>query len=271
MLDEEIIMKNIKSALDAGEVLIGPFSVSGSPNLVEMIGYAGFDFVIIDCEHASTSPWGFEIEGLIRAAYAADIAPIVRVTNNDRGQILKAFNLGAPVVIVPHVNTVADAKHIVESGKYAPTGRRSCAPPVRAAKHGFISWSEFYRKQLEETLLFPLIEEVKGVENVKEIAQVKGLGGIFFGPFDLAVSKGNPDSAFDPSTHDQREYVYTAAKECGLPIADLAWDLESAEMMIGMGAQLIALGTDLTMFADSLRSLRKGVISILNRLNLIHK
>lgn len=255
-------MKQIKKSLESGEVLIGPFSVSGSPHLVEMIGYWGFDFVIIDCEHASTSPWGFEIEGLMRAAYAADIAPIVRVTTNDRGQILKALNLGAQVVVIPHVNTAAEARHIVESGKYAPLGRRSCAPPVRAAKHGFIPWSEFYRKQLEETVLLPLIEEVKGVENVEEIAKVDGLGGIFFGPFDLAVSKGNPDDAFDPSTHDQRRYVYSVAKEHGLPIADLAWDLDSASMMIEMGAQLIALGTDLTMFADCLQSLREGIRSL---------
>lgn len=256
-------MKQIKKALDSGEVLIGPFSVSGSVSLVEMIGYAGFDFVIIDCEHSATSPLGFEIEGLLRAAYAADIAPIVRVTNNDRGQILKALNMGAQVVIVPHVNSAAEAVHIVESGKYAPIGRRSCAPPVRAAKHGFIPWSEFYQKQLEETLLIPLIEEVKGVENIKEIANVKGLGGIFFGPFDLAVSQGNPDDVYDPSTHTQREYVYSVAKSHGLPIADLAWDLKSASKMIEMGAQLIALGTDLTMFSDSLRVLRDGVKSIL--------
>lgn len=252
-------MKHVPTALKNGEVLIGPFSVSGSPTLVETIGYAGFDFVIIDCEHAATSPFGAELEGLVRAACAADVAPIVRVTKNDPGQILKAFNFGAQVVIVPHVNTVADAEAAVRAGKYAPVGRRSCAPPVRAAKHGFIDWHEFYRKQLEETLIFPLIEEEEGFRNISEIANVKGIGGIFFGPFDLSVSRGFPEGAFDLATNQkEREFVYSTAKSKGLPIADLAWDIDSATHMIKMGAQFISLGTDLTMFANSCRSLKES-------------
>jgi 4-hydroxy-2-oxoheptanedioate aldolase len=256
-------MKHVPTALKNREVLIGPFSVSGSPTLVETIGYAGFDFVIIDCEHAATSPFGSELEGLVRAACAADVAPIVRVTKNDPGQILKAFNFGAQVVIVPHVNTVADAQATVRAGKYAPVGRRSCAPPVRAAKHGFIDWHEFYRKQLEETLIFPLIEEEEAIRNVSEIANVKGIGGIFFGPFDLSVSRGFPEGAFDLLTNQkERELVYSTAKSKGLPIADLAWDIDSATHMIKMGAQLIALGTDVTMFANSCRSLKDSADGI---------
>ena len=256
-------MKHVPTALKNGEVLIGPFSVSGSPTLVETIGYAGFDFVIIDCEHAATSPLGSELEGLVRAACAADIAPIVRVTKNDPGQILKAFNFGAQIVIVPHVNTVEEARATVRAGKYAPFGRRSSAPPVRAAKHGFIEWHEFYRKQLEDTLIFPLIEEEEGIRNVTDIASVEGIGGIFFGPFDLAVSRGFPEGAFDlPTNQKEREFVYATAKSKGLPVADLAWDIESATHMINMGAQLIALGTDLTMFANSCRSLKESADTV---------
>lgn len=252
-------MKHIGQATAAGEVLVGPFSVSGSPTMVETIGYAGFDFVIIDCEHGATNPLGSELEGLVRAAYAAGIAPIVRVTTNDRGQILKALNFGAQAVIVPHVNTADEARHIVAAGKYAPVGRRSGAPPVRAARHGFTPWGDFYRQQLAEPLLIPLIEEAKGVENIDEIVAVEGLGGIFFGPFDLAISSGKPDGAFDFATHTERERVYAAAKSRGLVIADLAWDLESARSSAALGAQLIALGTDVTMFANACTQLRHGI------------
>lgn len=253
-------MEELHSRLTAGEVLVGPFSVSGSPTLVETIGYAGFDFVIIDCEHSATSPLGSELEGLIRAAYASGVSPLVRVTNNDRGQILKALNLGAQAVIVPHVNTVDEARRMVSSGKYAPIGTRSSAPPVRAARHGFTDWGQFYRDQQEGPLLIPLIEERAGLSVVEEIAKVPGIGGIFFGPFDLAVSQGNPDSVFDPETHaEERRMVYEAARRQGLPVVDLAWDLESARMMVQLGAQIIALGTDVTMFANSCRDLRVGI------------
>jgi len=259
-------VKDIKRALSDGEVLIGPFSVSASPTLVEMIGYAGFDFVIIDCEHAATSPLGTELEQLVRAAYAADIAPIVRTTRNDRGQILKALNFGAKAVVVPHVNTAAEAETVVSAAHYAPMGRRSCAPPVRAARHGFIDWSPYYRKSLEDALVIPLIEEREAVANVSEIAGVDGLGAIFFGPFDLAVSMGSPDLAFE-GIQDARQAVYAAAKAEGLPIADLAWNIESATDMIKAGAQLVALGTDLTMFAHSCRKLLDDIAKVKSQIN----
>ncbi len=103
-------MLDIKRALQNGEVLTGPFSLSGSPTLVETIGYAGFDFVIIDCQHGTTSPFGNELEQQIRAAYAADIAPVVRTADNDRGQILKAMDFGAKGVIVPRPRSGAPAR-----------------------------------------------------------------------------------------------------------------------------------------------------------------
>lgn len=247
-------MKHIRSALANGEILVGPFSVSGSTAVVETIGYAGFDFVIIDTEHAPTSPYGWELENLIRTAYSADIAPVVRTTWNDRGQILKAMDMGAQAVIVPHVNTADEARDAVSAGHYSPLGRRSAAPPILAAKRGFEDWPDYYRRAIEETLIIPLIEERIGVENVDEIAEVEGLGGLFFGPFDLAVSTGVPELAYDPDL-PELERVYSAAKRNNLPILDLAWNIDSAVRKIEAGAQMIALGTDATMFATSCKVL----------------
>lgn len=256
-------MLNIKRALQNGEVLTGPFSLSGSPTLVETMGYAGFDFVIIDCQHAATSPLGSELEQQIRAAYAADIAPIVRTANNDRGQILKAMDLGAKGVIVPQINTAEEARQAVSYTHYPPVGRRSATSSVRAAKHGFVEWPEHYRRMAEESLVFVLIEESVGLQNAEDIAAVEGLGGIHFGPFDLAISMGVPESVYDSSDDSpiqaHRKTVYKIAKSRGLPVADLAWDVDSAKMMIELGAQLVALGTDIMMFANSCRNLREEV------------
>jgi 4-hydroxy-2-oxoheptanedioate aldolase len=248
-------MINIKQALANGDVLVGPFAVSGSPGVVETIGYAGFDFTIIDTEHAPVSPYGSELENLIRTAWSADIAPIVRTTWNDRGQILKAMDMGASAVVVPHVNTAEEAAAAVSAAFYAPKGRRSAAPPTLGSKRGFVDWATYHKQGLEETLVFPLIEEWEGVENIEEIAAVPGLGGIFFGPFDLAVSMGKPASAFEPDVPEERERVYAAAKANNLPIADLAWNVPSALEKIKLGAQLIALGTDVTLLANALKGL----------------
>jgi 4-hydroxy-2-oxoheptanedioate aldolase len=248
-------MINIKQALADGEVLVGPFAVSGSPGVVETIGYAGFDFAIIDTEHAPISPYGTELENLIRTAWSADLAPIVRTTWNDRGQILKAMDMGASAVVVPHVNTADEAAQAVSAAYYAPKGRRSAAPPTLGSKRGFIDWATYHQQGLDNTLLIPLIEEYEAVENIEEIAAVPGVGAIFFGPFDLAVSMGKPASAFEPDVPEERERVYAAAKANGLPIADLAWNVPSALEKIEMGAQLIALGTDVTLLANALKNL----------------
>ena len=248
-------MIKIKQALDRGEVLVGPFAVSGSPGVVETIGYAGLDFVIIDTEHAPVSPYGIDLENLIRTAWSADIAPLVRVTWNDRGQILKAMDMGAQAVIVPHINTAAEAAEAVSAAFYAPKGRRSAAPPTLASHRGFIDWPTYYQQSNENALVFALIEEPTGVNNIEEIAATPGLGGIFFGPFDLAVALGRASSAFEPDVAEERKRVYAAAKANNLPIADLAWSVESARRQIKMGAQLVALGTDVTLFANALRTL----------------
>jgi 4-hydroxy-2-oxoheptanedioate aldolase len=248
-------MINLKKALADGEVLVGPFAVSGSPGVVETIGYAGFDFAIIDTEHAPISPYGTELENLIRTAWSSNLTPIVRTTWNDRGQILKAMDMGASAVVVPHVNTAEEAAAAVSAAYYAPKGRRSAAPPTLGSHRGFIEWAEYHRMGLEDTLVIPLIEEVQAVENIEEIAAVPGIGGIFFGPFDLAVSMGRPASAFEPDVPEERERVYAAARANGLPIADLAWNVPSALEKIKMGAQLISLGTDVTVLANALKAL----------------
>jgi 2-keto-3-deoxy-L-rhamnonate aldolase RhmA len=220
-----------------------------------MIGYAGFDWVVIDCEHASTSPLGTELEQLVRAAYAADIAPIVRITRNDRGQILKALNFGAKALMIPHVNTAEEAEAAVSAAYYAPKGRRGAAPPVRAARYGFTDWISYYRRSLAEPLIIPIIEEVEGVENIEEIAAVPGIGAIWFGPFDLAVSMGKPEAVYDPSVQVHRQTVYEAARRNGLPVGDLAWDVTSATEMMQEGAQLLPVAVDGVLFGAALVAL----------------
>jgi len=262
---------NIKEALANGDVLVGPFAVSGSPGVVETIGYAGFDFTIIDTEHAPISPYGTELENLIRTAWSADIAPIVRTTWNDRGQILKAMDMGASAVVVPHVNTAEEAAAAVSAAFYAPKGRRSAAPPTLGSKRGFVAWETYHRQGLEDTLVFPLIEEWEAVQNIEEIAAVPDLGGIFFGPFDLAVSMGKPASAFEPDVPEERERVYAAAKANGLPIADLAWNVPSALEKIKLGAQLVALGTDVTLLSGALRNLLAEINEMKSTLESIHQ
>ena len=248
-------MLNLKEALDRGDALIGTFSTSGSPVMVETIGYAGLDFVVLDCEHAAVSPYGGELAELIRAAWSAGLPPIVRVTWNDPGQILKVLDMGASAVIVPHVNSAEEAAAAVAAAHHHPIGRRSATPAVMGSKQGLTDWPTHYRRSQQQTLVIPLIEEHEGVENIEEIAAVPNLGGIFFGPFDLAVSKGAAGAAREADVSAERKRVYAAARARGLPIFDLAWTPEAALALIRQGAQVVAVNVDVSIFAASCREL----------------
>jgi 4-hydroxy-2-oxoheptanedioate aldolase len=253
-------VRDVAASLRSGEPLFGVFVLSGSPTVVELIGRAGFDFVAIDCQHGVTSSYGEDLAELIRAADAAEVAPVVRVAGHDPGRILKPLDLGARAVIVPNVNTADQARAAVEGARYPPLGRRSAYPSARAAGYGSEPWEEFARRQNEDALVFALIEEREGLDNVDEIASVEGLGGLHFGPFDLALSLGNAAMAFDPEAHEEnRRRVYEAARRHGLAIGDLAWDAGSARALAGRGAGLIGVGFDVTMLLDRLRGLGREI------------
>lgn len=253
-------MKDLRRMLEEKQVSIGPFMVTASPALTEAIGYAGFDFVIICCEHAALSPYGAELEECIRAAYAADITPLVRVTENDKGMILKALNFGAKGVIVPHVNTREDAERLVRAARYAPLGRRSAAPPVRGARYGFVPFPTYWREQNEEVLTIPLVEEKEAVqENLPEILKVSGIDVIFFGPFDLSMTLGLDGVCDDPAIWDLLEKTVRLCDEKGVPVMNLAWDVPSAKKSIEMGCRMVALDVDMVIFKRGLQDLMRKV------------
>ena len=109
-----------------------------------------------------------------------------------------------------------------------------------------------------ETVVIPLIEEYEGVMNIDEIAAVPNLGGIFFGPFDLAVSMGAAADAREADVSNERRRVYSAARAHGLPVFDLAWTPEAALALIKLGAQAVAVNVNISIFANSCRELAAG-------------
>ena len=150
-------MKDLMSAMRSGQVVIGPFCVSSSPAVVEVIGYSGADFVIIDCEHASLSPYGAELENMVRA------------TMNEPGMILKALDFGAKGVVVPHVNAKEEAAQAVRSARFPPKGSRSCTPSVRATSYGWESWREYVDRTNNEIMVLPIFEESSSLVGIAQI------------------------------------------------------------------------------------------------------
>lgn len=124
---------NLKEVLKEGKIVLGPFMKFTDPAAVEIMGFAGFDFVIIDAEHGPISMEN--AQNMIRAAESVNITPIIRVSNNDEALILRALDIGAQGIEIPQINSKSQAIKAIKSVKYSPQGERGVCRYVRAANY----------------------------------------------------------------------------------------------------------------------------------------
>ena len=202
-----------KQRLHKRDPLLGFFISLPSPALVEMIAYAGFDFVIIDNEHG---PMSVEtIEHMVRAAEAAGIAALVRLPNPS--YITQILDLGAAGIVVPHISTVEEAKAIVESAYFPPLGHRGVTTLSRAARHGFVPSAQYLANRADDTTVIVIIEDVAAIPHVADIAALEGIDGLFVGPSDLSSSLNLPGQPGHPDV----VAAITAIRDAVLPVANV--------------------------------------------------
>jgi len=185
-------MRNpVKEKLRAGEPVFGVSVMIPSPQIVEMIAAAGFDWVLLDCEHGTLTLESVELMAM--AAEATGITAIARPASRSPEHILQVLDRGVAGVQVPHVNTVAQAREVVDAVKFHPAGRRSLAAGTRAARydaHGTLA--DYVKAANEATLIAAQIEDREAVDNLDALLQVPGIDVFFIGPSDLSQSMGHP-------------------------------------------------------------------------------
>jgi 2-keto-3-deoxy-L-rhamnonate aldolase RhmA len=143
---------------------LGCFSFIASPQVVELLALAGFDYIVIDREH-SANDWT-TIENMVRAAEARDIAALIRVSDNDPAEILRALDCGADGIVVPGVATADDAAKAIEAMRFPPAGRRGACPASRAADYGAVDYAEFQHQADDSRVLVLLIEEARALGGI---------------------------------------------------------------------------------------------------------
>ena len=158
--------------------------------MVELLGLTGWDFVIIDMEHAAYTIR--DVEAFVRAAEAVELAAFVRVLVNDEKLVMQALDAGAVGVLVPHVTNAAACAHAVAAARLRPYGIRGKTTSSRAAGWGTLDWSTYADWTNSETLIVPIIEDPEGVDSIEEIVRVEGLELVALGPGDLAIGYGEP-------------------------------------------------------------------------------
>lgn len=179
-----------KAKLSEGNVVFGAIISRYAPDLVELFGAIGYDFVMIDCEHG---PMDLDqVEHMVRAAEVFDITPIARIPDHAESTILRFLDRGLQGIIVPHVNTREEADAVARAARYYPQGYRGVGGG-RAHDYGVkVSRAESTEWINSQTLVIPMIEDTVAVENLDEILGVPGVDVLHVASGDLGQSMGNP-------------------------------------------------------------------------------
>ena len=179
-----------KAKLAAGQVVFGAIISRNAPDLVELFGAIGYDFVMIDCEHGSIDI--DHVEHMVRAAEVFGITPITRVPNHEDSTILRYLDRGVQGVIVPHINTRDAAEAVARAARYAPEGHRGAGGGRPHDYNVGVSRAESSRWINEQLLVIPMVEETTAVDNLDDILTVAGVDVLHVASGDLGQSMGNP-------------------------------------------------------------------------------
>jgi 4-hydroxy-2-oxoheptanedioate aldolase len=238
-------MKDIRKALKNGEVVIGVCCDISDPSAVEILGETGWDYVIINCEGGTCSPFGAELENMIRAAYLADITPVVKVPENTFAMIASAVKMGAKIVEVPRINTRKDAIAALQAAKYPPQGSRMTCWGIPATRYGAIPWAEHVKQANEEVSIFAVLEEQEAMDNMAEILTVEGLDIVSIGWLDLALRLGGVgDPKAEEMVKQYRQKLLDLTRDKGIAVIQGVHDAASVKEAIAMGARALLFGQD---------------------------
>ncbi|MGI2034425.1 2-dehydro-3-deoxyglucarate aldolase [Rhizobium panacihumi] len=246
------VPNTIRQRLLARETLIGCWSALGSPITTEVLGLAGFDWLLIDLEHAPN-----DILSLIpqlMALKTSASAPFVRPQWNDTVLIKRLLDSGVYNFIIPYVQSVDEAQAAVAATRYPPHGVRGVSVSHRSNHYGTIA---DYMKVINDNITVVVqIENKAGVEDAAAMAAIDGVDALFVGPSDLAAAYGHLGNANHPEVQDAIKAVFAAAKAQGKASGILAPVEADARRYLDMGATFVGVGSDLGVFRGATQALK---------------
>lgn len=243
----------LRQRLRQGEFVLGTFLEIPSPALVEILGLAGFDFVIIDREHG---PVDLAVtEHLIRAAQCVGISPVVRVAANDPVLVRQPLDMDAAGVQVPQIGSREEAQSVVRGTMFAPLGERGLQPFVRGARYRELPPSAFMRSANETAALVIHIEGESAARELKPILEVDRIDVIFIGPYDLSQSLGVPGQVDHPKVIEMAESIVEATRAAGKCAGIFCDSPESAAKWRQRGVGYAALSMDAMIFRNACKDL----------------
>lgn len=240
MTDQRPSFSMFRERLLARDRMLGTFLKLPTTQVIEILGTLGYDFVVIDQEHAPLDRAMTDL--MIFAARASNIAPVVRVPEFNAASILSALDCGAMGIMVPHVNSVEKAKAVAQSCRYAG-GSRGFAGLTRAGMWGSVGGVQHMTMQDRQVACIVMIEDQDAVEHAEAIARVDGVDALFIGRGDLTASFGtDPDAAGKVAEISAK--VAAVAREANVPLLMLPTSRDDFEFAKGLGASAMLLSSD---------------------------
>lgn len=250
------LLKKFKDDLSNGQTVYGLFAKSCDPAFIEVAGYAGFDFVILDMEHGLA---GFEsLQNLIRASQLGKILPLVRVPDFGDTSISKALDAGSAGIQVPQVACASDARKIIKASKFHPSGERGMCRFVRAAKYSAMERTEYF-KQANDNLVVLQVEGKSAVSDIDNILDVEGVDVIFIGPYDLSQSLGYPGQIAHPEVVKRMEIIVKKVRSAGKVVGTFTDTGEHLKLWRDHGVQYLAYSVDVGIFYDACAGFLKSI------------
>lgn len=210
-----MIENKAKRIIREGGLALGAYTGGiADPQIVEIIGFAGFDAAFIDLEHTSLDLR--DVQMMVTAAERVGITSMVRTPGFDPALILRLLDMGVQGIQLPHVNNAEAARAAVRAVRYAPLGDRGMFSASRAAEFGNIPNAEHMAQSNREILLSVMIEELSALDEIDEIASTEGIDLVVVGPADMSRVLGVPGQTNHPKLLEVIDCVATAVRKSGV-------------------------------------------------------
>ncbi len=242
---------SLRSRIRNGERVIGTFFKINSPDLAEIVGKAGFDFIIVDTEHGNFSDG--DVANIIRAADGVGLQTVVRVRRPSEEDILHALDSGASGVQIPGVTSIEGATEVAQSARYYPLGTRGLSLTVRSAGYGVWKKDQPYTDYANEnTLVVTHVENIGMAQRIDELCSIPQIDVIFVGPADLSQSMGIPGKLNDPELKKVIAHVFERALAAGKAVGIFCGNPDAVRTYQEMGATYILYSSDTTLVYKAL-------------------
>jgi len=241
----DLPLNSFKRAIKSGHRQIGIWSSLASNVSVEVLAGAGFDWLLLDTEHAANEvPM---VLSQLQAAVGGTAHPIVRPAWNDAVLIKRFLDVGVQTFLIPYVQNADEAKKAVAATRYPPRGIRGFATATRASRFGRIK--DYHTRAEEEICVLVQVETRTALDNLEAIAACDGVDGVFIGPGDLSADLGYVGQPNHPEVQSIIETTIKRIRACGLAPGILTGDETLARRYIEAGCIFTTVGADIGILA----------------------